>query len=278
MALARPSRRQGRGQGTGSQSLAPPSACSAIRRRTSTAVGAGYSSLPGRQPAAIFSGPGPSSAQTWQVLVRKANPPFARRMLAASLLRCRRRPSRSCPARRRGPGRGRGIRGGCSRARGPGTAGRRCCNPASPTGRSGRGSSPQCRCIRRAGTSSSLPRRRRWSGRRGEPRGRAPSRAGRAARGCRRPRAARHAGSRSPRNSRCAGTPPWRSSAGGPGPRRNLAADAARRMRATVQARGDCAAPAPGGANATSLKPCRMGASRFHPMRVTEAVRRCRRQ
>ena len=278
MALARPSRRQGRGQGTGSQSLAPPSACSAIRRRTSTAVGAGYSSLPGRQPAAIFSGPGPSSAQTWQVLARKANPP--------SRAGCSPPPFSALEGGRRGralhddgaQGAGEEFRGGCSRARGPGTAGRRCCNPASPTSRSGRGSSPQCRCIRRAGTSSSLPRRRQWSDRRGERRGRAPSRAGRGGRGCPRPRAARHAGSRSPRNSRCAGTPPWRSSAGGPGPRRNLAADAARRMRATVQARGDCAAPAPGGANATSLKPCRMGASRFHPMRVTEAVRRCRRQ
>ena len=33
-----------------------------------------------------------------------------------------------------------------------------------------------------------------------------------------------------------------------------------------------------GGANATSLKPCRTGPSRLHPMRVTEAVRRWRRQ
>ena len=87
MAWARPSRRRGRGPG--SQPPAPPSACSAIRRRTSTAVGAGYSSLPGRQPAAIFCGPGPSSAQTWQVLVKKGEPALAHRMLAASLLRPR---------------------------------------------------------------------------------------------------------------------------------------------------------------------------------------------
>ena len=44
------------------------------------------------------------------------------------------------------------------------------------------------------------------------------------------------------------------------------------------QARGDCGAPLPEDANATSLKPCRIGASRFQPMRVTEAVRRWRRQ
>ena len=44
------------------------------------------------------------------------------------------------------------------------------------------------------------------------------------------------------------------------------------------QARRDCGVPLRPGANATSLKPCRIGASRFQPIRVTEAVRRWRRQ
>ena len=41
-----------------------------------------------------------------------------------------------------------------------------------------------------------------------------------------------------------------------------------------VQAPGDCDAPPASGATAASLKLWRMGASRFHPMRVTDAVRR----
>ena len=49
-------------------------------------------------------------------------------------------------------------------------------------------------------------------------------------------------------------------------------------MWARAQAPGDCGAAPLRGANATSLKPWRMGAPRFHPMRVTDAVRRCRRQ
>ncbi len=44
--------------------------------------------------------------------------------------------------------------------------------------------------------------------------------------------------------------------------------------RSGTQAPGDCDALPASGATATSLKLCRMGASRFHPMRVTDAVRR----
>ena len=65
------------------------------------------------------------------------------------------------------------------------------------------------------------------------------------------------------------------------GPRRTPAAGAGRPAWVGAkrgQAPGDCGAAAPAGANATSLNPCRIGASRFQPIRVTEAVRRWRRQ
>ena len=69
-----------------SSGLTPPSAVSSpMRRRTSTARGAGYPSSPGRHPAAIFWAPAPSSVQMWQVLVRKLNPPSRIGVLPAPL-------------------------------------------------------------------------------------------------------------------------------------------------------------------------------------------------
>ena len=70
------------------------SGASARRRRTSATVGAGYPSMPGRQPSSIFCAPGPSSVQTWQVFVKKEKPPS--RIGCSPLARSRppRRPTR----------------------------------------------------------------------------------------------------------------------------------------------------------------------------------------
>ena len=151
-----------------------PSAASASRRRTSTAEGAGYSSLPGRQPSGDLLGPGPSSAQTWHVLVRKEKPP--------SRVGCSPPPFSVCQARRRGR---------ALNHDGPQGAGQELEVAAAAL-------APEA-LLHRAGVaarhrqadqvaevrldvgalgvrvaSSCRPRRRRWSGRPGGPRGRAP--------------------------------------------------------------------------------------------------------